>query len=41
MTKQFMTIKDLSLMSQKNMTTNGNININLNTDYKVKVTFEM
>ncbi|CAD8211497.1 unnamed protein product [Paramecium octaurelia] len=35
-----MTIKDLSQVNQKNMTTNGNINLNPNTEYKVKVTFE-
>ncbi|CAD8114961.1 unnamed protein product [Paramecium primaurelia] len=38
--KQLMTMKDLSLVSQRNMTTNGNINFNFNTDYKVKVTFD-
>ncbi|CAD8127492.1 unnamed protein product [Paramecium sonneborni] len=36
--KQFMTMKDLSSVSQKVVNTNGNINLN---DYKVKVTFDM
>ncbi|CAD8192999.1 unnamed protein product [Paramecium octaurelia] len=39
--KQFMTMKDLSQASQKNMTTIGNINLNMNTDYKIKVTFDL